>query len=621
MGVGIYIYFSLNFEPSYKQVFSLFFIPMLSFFIFWFLKKPQIVTAFILVVLVGFLSAETKTRLAKNIQLEMSLPYTNIEGVVKSISPRTNGYQADIKVSKKIKSIIGINLIRIYLNKSNKYNSLKSGYFFSGNCNLWPIPKPISKYDYNMRLDMYFKRIGALGKCSDIKVIKNKNTDIFTKIRESTSKSLESKFYKKHKELSIARAIITGEKKSITPEVRDRFIASGLAHLLAISGLHMSLLGGIFFFFIRRLFLITPLGESANVLKYCAVSALVLSFFYLGVSGFAIPAQRAFYMLMFFVFCILIHGSPWTMHFLSFSAIIVLITQPESMLSPSFQLSFAAVLGLVSHYNNNKRKPINYSKNNILKMSQKSYINIKLLLTTTLIASIATAPFTIYHFNQLNTQAFLGNLLAIPLMGFWVMPFAILSCISLIFGSGSDILFYFFINGVTLLIKITEYASSIPLTSISIRQFPSWSLSVCIFIGIYFFLVKGKSKYFISIFGVLFLIIFARPIKVPSMIKSPYFSAYIKNSNLYFLSMTSNQFQRDSLKKRYGIKKIIPMKNNESIELKINGDKRVKKISLKAPNFENNISKTSYFYFSEKRKKTKIEKKDWAPLKRPWNGY
>lgn len=144
-------------------------------------------------------------------------------------------------------------------------------------------------------------------------------------------------------EASVASAVIAGEQTGINSRLIQNYRDSGLAHFLSISGLHMSMLAGLMFFFIRLLMaLIPPLTLRCDSKKVSAVFALLISVVYLLISGAAIPAQRAFIMTFIVLLGVLLDRRAISMKTIAWAAFLVLLITPEALVGASFQMSFAA---------------------------------------------------------------------------------------------------------------------------------------------------------------------------------------------------------------------------------------------------------------------------------------
>ena len=148
---------------------------------------------------------------------------------------------------------------------------------------------------------------------------------------------------------AVARALVTGERNAVPEPLQEAYRQAGLAHMLVISGLHMSLLAGLAFVALRYGFaLVMPIAERFDTKKFAAAAAIAAALFYLILSGANVPAQRAFIMVSVVLIAVLIDRTAMSLRTLAWAAMTVLVLQPDALVGASFQLSFAAVVALIT---------------------------------------------------------------------------------------------------------------------------------------------------------------------------------------------------------------------------------------------------------------------------------
>ena len=223
---------------------------------------------------------------------------------------------------------------------------------------------------------------------------------------------------------AIAAALMMGERGAIPEDVLAAMRDSGLAHLLAISGLHVGLVAGILFFAVRGgLALVPAVALRFPIKKWAAVVALIGAFGYLLLAGAPIPTQRAFVMVGLVLVAVLVDRRGISMRLVVWAATFILLVRPESLLGASFQLSFAAVLALVAGYEAlGPRLRVWYGDSGA---GRRVVLYVAGVALTTVIAGLATAPFALFHFNRVVVYSLAANLVAVPLTALWVMPWAV----------------------------------------------------------------------------------------------------------------------------------------------------------------------------------------------------
>lgn len=201
--------------------------------------------------------------------------------------------------------------------------------------------------------------------------------------------------------------------------------ASGLAHLLAISGLHIGLVTGVLFFGLRAVLALFPiLALRYPIKKWAALTALLGGVGYMMITGATVPTQRAFLMAGLVFLAVLVDRAAISMRLVAWAAMVVLLIAPESLLGPSFQMSFAAVIALVATYETVRPGMIGLRGDGGL--ARRLWVYILGVALTTLVAGLATAPFVIYHFNRVAAFGLAANLGAVPITALWIMPFSVL---------------------------------------------------------------------------------------------------------------------------------------------------------------------------------------------------
>jgi competence protein ComEC len=236
---------------------------------------------------------------------------------------------------------------------------------------------------------------------------------------------------------AIAAALVMGDQGGVPDETQDDMRASGLGHVLSISGLHMALVAGWTFWFLRALFALSPsLALRRPIKKWAALGGLAAATFYLGLSGGGVATDRSYIMTAILFLAILAGRRALTLRNVALAAIAILAVYPESILSVSFQMSFAATIALVAGYEaiarrGERRTADARSGLDLRGRLKRAAIGLAL---TSLLAGFATMPFAIYHFQRMAPFSLLANLIAMPAVGTLVMIMVPLTVIAMPFG-------------------------------------------------------------------------------------------------------------------------------------------------------------------------------------------
>ncbi len=293
----------------------------------------------------------------------------------------------------------------------------------------------------------------------------------------------------------VAAALLTGLRGGIEEEVWTVMQASGLAHLLAISGLHMGLVAGTLFLATRYLSSLWPaLALRVTPRKAAALLALLAALFYLLLAGAPVPTRRAFVMVAIALLAIMLDRNPFSMRLVALAALVVLALQPESLLSVSFQMSFAAVIGLIAWFERLPTEPLGEERGERGGMAVV-WNYLRIVLVTTLIASLVTLPFAAYHFQRTASYGVLANLFAVPLTAFWIMPSGLLGMIAMPLGLDAPF-FRLMGRGIELLLAVARQVAALPGASIGLAAWPSSALLLFVGGGLWLAIWTRRWRFF-----------------------------------------------------------------------------------------------------------------------------
>lgn len=217
----------------------------------------------------------------------------------------------------------------------------------------------------------------------------------------------------------LAAAVTTGDRSGLSQGANLSLRDSGLYHLVSISGMHMGLLVAFVFTLVRTaIALVPPLALRVQGKKVAAVAALPVAAFYLALAGRDVATERAFVMVAVMLGAVLLDRRAVTLRSVGIAALIVLALRPESLVNPGFQMSFAAVSALTFVFAAPWASPAG--------RRWRWAAPALMLLLSSLVAGLATAPYAGAHFNRFAAYGLLANLFAVPAMGLLVMPGAVI---------------------------------------------------------------------------------------------------------------------------------------------------------------------------------------------------
>lgn len=443
LGVGIGSYFALPFEPPAWIAWAGVAGAVLS-GILWRRRPALLLLAIVLCTMaLGFAAASLRTASVAEPVLTRRIGPVGIVGRVAQVElfPKATRITLERVEIEGLPSAWTPARVRIRL-RGGGYD-LRPGTQISVRAVLMPPPGPVAPGSYDFQRHLFFRGIGAVGYAvgppDPISETAESRQDggiagwrvELAALRQDITERVIAGL--PGAPGTVAAALMTGERKMIPEDVLAAFRDSGIAHLLAISGLHIGLIAGIIFFGTRALLALTgPWAVRLPVKKLAAVAALAGALAYLAISGASVPTQRAYLMLLIVMSGVLLDRIGLSMRLVAWAAIVVLLIAPESLLGASFQMSFGAVIALVAVYEG--LGPLLAERRRASPPWMRPAFYLAAVALTTLVAGLATMPFAIYHFNQLAAFGLAANMGAVPLTALWIMPWAVLAFVLMPFG-------------------------------------------------------------------------------------------------------------------------------------------------------------------------------------------
>jgi competence protein ComEC len=294
---------------------------------------------------------------------------------------------------------------------------------------------------------------------------------------------------------AIAAALVTDHETFIGREDLDAMRDSGLAHLLSISGLHMAIVGGFVFFGTRLAIAAWPwLALRVDGKRLAAAAGLAAVGGYLIVSGGPPPAVRAAVTASIAFAAILVGRRAISLEALAVAALIVLFVQPEAVVQPGFQMSFAATAALVAMAEAWPRQPKEISVPHPIAAVQRARDWLVASGAVSLVAGLATGPFAIQHFNRVAMYGLPANLLSSPLSSFVVMPALAVGSVLEGLGLGAPFL-WLAEQGLDATLAVAHWAQDMPGSIRIVPSAPSVALAVA-FVGLLFVcLWRGRLRW------------------------------------------------------------------------------------------------------------------------------
>ncbi|MFZ4806927.1 MAG: ComEC/Rec2 family competence protein [Hyphomicrobiaceae bacterium] len=441
-GGGIAIYFALPVEPRLASVLALA-VAAVALQVAWRQGLAAVVVGGALVALAtGLAAAKIRTEFAGGPTLTRPLYNTEVRGYVELVEPRPGrGQRITLRVSALGRFGPAERPVRVRV-RIPAGAALRPGDAIRVNATLAAPALPSLPGDYDFARAAWFRGIGAVGYAIrrpqfdadaappplDLAVwaaVERVRLAIGARIHAAVPGETGA----------IAAALINGERGGISDATNDAYRAAGIYHVLSISGLHMVIMAGAVFWAVRLLLALWPgLALRWPIRKIPAVAACVAALGYLLISGGAAATARSWVMISIGFIAMLADRPAIALRTVALSALLILAVFPDTLLDVGFQMSYAAVVALVAAYEEVRARMARVGFDDgpgpLLRFLQF----FGGIVLSTVVAGLAVAPFSAYHFHQSQQYALLANLVAIPLCNLVVMPAALAALIAMPFG-------------------------------------------------------------------------------------------------------------------------------------------------------------------------------------------
>lgn len=313
--------------------------------------------------------------------------------------------------------------IRVRVNAPHAFHSgdVESGAVIRVEARLMPPAAPIFPGAYNFARTAWFSGISATGTATGpIEVLeRGKSGDWLAQTRTELSRHIRSRV--EGSAGGLAAALATGDRGGIGQQDDEAMRDAGLAHLLSISGLHVSaVIGAVYFLSLRLLALSPGLALRMRLPVVAAGCGALAGIGYTLLTGSEVPTVRSCIGALLVLAALALGREPLSLRMLAVAAFAVLLLWPESLAGPSFQMSFAAVLAIVALGTSEPVRRFIAPRDEGLLIRVLRHL--AMLLLTGLVIELALMPIGFYHFHRAGAYGALANVIAIPLTTFVIMP-------------------------------------------------------------------------------------------------------------------------------------------------------------------------------------------------------
>ncbi|HWG07313.1 MAG TPA: ComEC/Rec2 family competence protein [Beijerinckiaceae bacterium] len=288
---------------------------------------------------------------------------------------------------------------------------------------------------------------------------------------------------------AVAAAMVTGKRDLLDDETMDTIREAGIFHVITISGVQMTLVAGIFFWTLRALLATSrTLALHYPIKKWAAAMAMVGAVAYDMATGSRIGTERALVMTLILLGAILVDRQALTMRNLAVAALVVIVIWPEAILGASFQLSFAAVAGLIAVHETKAARRLSARrpdwpqrqlapdrKDRLLDILDRLRRGPGGIILATACASAATASFMANDFHELSPYVLVGNPLTLALIEFFAVPAALVG--TLLYPLGLDAWVWHGLGfGIDVVLFLARLVAAAPAATTHVDQFAPWAI-------------------------------------------------------------------------------------------------------------------------------------------------
>jgi competence protein ComEC len=505
LGAGIGFYFVLSVEPAW-WVGVLALISSVGLLAGLSRATPaslgRVAAGALVAIAIGFAAAQVRTAMVAAPVLESKIGPVTVQGRVVQVEILPAGEGARVTLERIRASQLPPErtpeFIRLRVRKIPP-EPLVPGDWIATRAVLAPPPAPAAPGAYDFQRHAYFRSLGAVGfavggvtrtaRAEDVPGGEGEFWRGLERLRQDLTGRIQAAVPGAGG--AVAAALMTGDRSAIPASVNTAMRDSGLVHLLSISGLHVGLVAAILFVGLRAAFaLIPPLALNFPIKKWTAAAAIPGTLAYALLAGMVAPTQRSVIMVGLVMIAVLVDRRALTMRTLAWAAVVILLVQPESLLNPGFQMSFAAVAALIAAYEWKGENRAPSGRGGWIRGMAGMFAAIAL---TSLVATLATTPYAVYHFNRFAVYGIVANMIAVPLTSFWIMPWAVLAFALMPFGLEAVALAPMGL-GTDFLIAIAETVADWPGAGILAPAMPAWGLVLATLGGLWLCLMRGKRR-------------------------------------------------------------------------------------------------------------------------------
>ena len=426
-------------------------------------------------VAVGFAAAQFSTWRAPPL-MEVPSRAVIAAGIVGAVEPLPEGRRVTLEAARLDGGPPLVRLLRIRL-RANDATPLATGDRLRVRALLMRPAPPAYPGAWDLQRDAFYQGFGAFGTALGVsarlaEATPSRLTGLLQRLRETIAARIGAVL--EGSTAAIAITLLTGVTSAIPDPDRRAFRDAGLAHLLAIAGLHIGIVMGLFFGATR----LGLAGWEWAALRWptkqiAALVALLAAAGYMLLTGAHLPVQRSFVMACLFTLGVVAGRRALSLRGLALAMMALVLLEPHLVMGASFQMSFSAVLALIVGYE--ALGPWLLRLRGTGSWHRRLASHGAALAITAALAGSFSAPFAAYHFGQAQLYNVVANVVAVPLTALLVMPAGLLSLALMPLG-GEAMALVPMGWGVDGVLWIARTVSAWPAATVMVPPMPAWGL-------------------------------------------------------------------------------------------------------------------------------------------------
>ena len=456
MAFGAALYFALSFEPNILYPAFGFIACVIGILFF---KKNFLLRAATLF-LGGFLYATFYTQfMVSTPKIKYPMRDLNITATVTDFDVQDNKTRIILSVPADILGASRDAIVRV---STKDDPDLQIGDVIRARVGLFPPANIEAPESFDYARWAYFNNLTATGFIQNYRIVKHNDTNNINSVRNTIHEKANS---------FLTDGLVLGYKNSVPKIDKDTWTIAGVGHIWSISGFHMTLIGGwlfaFFYLICRSIGFITRRIPARIIATICAWITL---FAYVCISGIGVATMRAFLMTSLVFAALLLGRNAISMRNICIAFLILFVANPHFITQSGFQLSFAAIFGLIWFWGDKKF----VDDTTLVKVKHGLYS----AAMTAIVATLFTLPFIATHFSSVPLYSLLGNLILLPIFSVAIMPLVIIGTICAIFGG------HLFLHCATSVynwtLHIAQYITSLPNANLGMPHIPDFAFALFI---------------------------------------------------------------------------------------------------------------------------------------------